>query len=336
MVRIWPIHHCVCHPVCKLPHWTPVIKPPQRCFPQQRIRTLKRLCSCLQYSVLAFLFIIIVLLVGRQVEERHVERAQSTLDLYTRQQVCALVNIPRQILNETSASSIAQQNLQKSSPFHGDQSSNSNNSRYVTSTDSRIQTLPNRIQTLPNISVARTTPNTLVAHCGDCGKCSSPQDVLIYEDTKNTLTDTTTKCAKLALIGGRRRATKCMQERVGLSEACTECWVDNIICTVKSCAFTCLWRQMTSWGESKSVGGELNECTKCDELRCGRAFLTCAGANRRRTGIISDIERDFHQEVCTDADEAFWRNKELRLWYESTEVTSNASIVQGNTRLLRC
>jgi hypothetical protein len=40
--------------------------------------------------------------------------------------------------------------------------------------------------------------------------------------------------------------------------------------------------------------------------------------------------------VCTDADEAFWRNKELRLWYESTEVTSNASIVQGNTRLLRC
>jgi hypothetical protein len=52
------------------------------------------------------------------------------------------------------------------------------------------------------------------------------------------------------------------------------------------------------------------------------------------TGIISDIECNFHQEVCTYADKAFRRNKELGLWYESTEVTTNASIVQGNTRLL--
>ena len=265
-----------------------------------------------------------MLLVGRHVEERHVERAPSTVDLYTKPQVCALVGIPEQIWNESSASS-SSNTAQQKSIFHGDQSSSNN-------TGNRNDY---RIQTVPNITVARFTPNTLVAHCGQCGQCSTPHDVKIYDDTKNTLTDTTTKCGKLALIGGRRRATKCMQERVGLSDACTECWVDNIICSVKSCAFTCLWRQLTSWGESKSVGGALNECTKCDELRCGRAFLTCAGANRRRTGIVSDIERDFHQEVCMDADEAFWRNKELRLWYQSTVVTSNATTIQGNTRLLR-
>lgn len=300
-----------------------MIRPPQRLYPQKRIKTLKRLCSCVQYSILLLLFILVVMLVGKHVEENHVQRAPSTVDLYTKPQVCALLNVPEDILNTTSdASASSQRSSRLSEPPHD---------RVLQSNSTFL------IQTLPNITVARDTPNTLVAHCGDCGQCSTPRDVQIYDATKNSLTDTATHCAKLALIGGRRRATKCMQDRVGLSEGCTECWVDNFICTITNCVFTCLWRQMTSWGEKKSNGGALNECTKCDELRCGRAFLECAGANRRQTGIVSDIERDDDQEVCRDADEAFWRSQELRMWYQSvvTNETTKNETTFGDTRLLR-
>ena len=37
-----------------------------------------------------------------------------------------------------------------------------------------------------------------------------------------------------------------------------------------------------------------------DEERCGPAFLACAGANRRRAGIVSDIQRD-DRELCQEA-----------------------------------
>ena len=36
---------------------------------------------------------------------------------------------------------------------------------------------------------------------------------------------------------------------------------------------------------------ELSTCLKCDELMCGPEFITCAGANRRRLGITTDIGR---------------------------------------------
>ena len=42
----------------------------------------------------------------------------------------------------------------------------------------------------------------------------------------------------------------------------------------------------------------LDPCIACDEKLCGPAFLECAGANRRRAGVISDIERDLQNEVC--------------------------------------
>jgi hypothetical protein len=37
--------------------------------------------------------------------------------------------------------------------------------------------------------------------------------------------------------------------------------------------------------------GRLNDCLACDEAYCGAMFIECAGANRRRAGITSDIGR---------------------------------------------
>ena len=166
MVCLWLVHHCDCHPALKLSHCTPVVRPPQRCFSKQRIRNLERPCSCLQYGLIAFLLILLILWVGKTVEKNHVERAQSTLNLYTKPEVCALLNVPTRIPNPTEA----EQRQRSFSP--------SNKALQAFST-----------QTLSNITVARQKQDALVAHCGDCGACSTPQDILIYDDTKDTLTE---------------------------------------------------------------------------------------------------------------------------------------------------
>jgi hypothetical protein len=46
--------------------------------------------------------------------------------------------------------------------------------------------------------------------------------------------------------------------------------------------------------------GPLNPCLACDERKCGPAFKRCAGATRRRAGIVSDIQRS-QGEVCKHA-----------------------------------
>ena len=42
---------------------------------------------------------------------------------------------------------------------------------------------------------------------------------------------------------------------------------------------------------------EKDGCLQCDEYSSGPAFIKCAGANRRSSGIISDIDRGPGQ-VC--------------------------------------
>ena len=47
--------------------------------------------------------------------------------------------------------------------------------------------------------------------------------------------------------------------------------------------------------------GKLNSCLQCDEDKCGPAFKKCAGANRRRSCIASDIFRD-KDTICKDCE----------------------------------
>ena len=47
--------------------------------------------------------------------------------------------------------------------------------------------------------------------------------------------------------------------------------------------------------------GKLNACLQCDEDMCGPAFKKCAGANRRRSCIPSDIMRDITL-ICEDCE----------------------------------
>mmetsp|Transcript_25168 Transcript_25168/g.41783 ORF Transcript_25168/g.41783 Transcript_25168/m.41783 type:complete len:104 (+) Transcript_25168:768-1079(+) len=71
-----------------------------------------------------------------------------------------------------------------------------------------------------------------VVHCGSCGDCSNFNDMEIYARTRDTLTGSSTKCAFLMLMG-RKFVSDCLQRDVGFTAPCSDCWQDNIQCTVR-------------------------------------------------------------------------------------------------------
>jgi len=114
-----------------------------------------------------------------------------------------------------------------------------------------------------------------VSHCGECADCSNMDDIWILEETKNTLTETTTECAKMMMNPfkygvGRDSVAECMREKVGFTLPCEDCWVDNVICDYNNCLFTCLKTTfLLGENNNKGSGEDLNDCLYCDEVMCG-------------------------------------------------------------------
>jgi hypothetical protein len=261
-------------PVVKLPDAYGLISP--------RARRYARIL--IQYSLLGFVVMIIILWLGVEFEERQVRNARDTIYLYEAPDVCGLVG-----------------------------------ARNLTNTTTTADTIVSE-RTFPNAFAATAREDTLIAHCGTCGECSNPSDVLIYDETKNSLFGTTVKCAKKSLIWGRKTATNCMQSAVGFTPGCTDCWVENMMCDLRNCVFVCLWHSIFSEVEGGGASKKLNRCTNCDEKRCGPAFVQCAGANRRRSGILSDIDRSLEQEVCTEVEKEWWTDENLQAFWKQQQL----------------
>jgi len=152
----------------------------------------------------------------------------------------------------------------------------------------------------PNASDAHAAGDS-IQHCGQCGACSNEHDINIYNTTADSLTNAATKCAFLSFIGEDRVRT-CLDQHVGFTHDCNDCWVANVMCDRYACEWICLLSILS--GQKKNdpgPAGKLNSCLECDEKLCGPAFIRCAGANRRRAGIPSDIGRADPQ-LCTSVD----------------------------------
>jgi hypothetical protein len=138
----------------------------------------------------------------------------------------------------------------------------------------------------------------LVAHCGECGQCSNPADILRYVETRKTIAGTARECGKYAVFGTYEQLTECLEEKIGFSRSCTECWTDNMISTATFCLFTCTEATLTGAHTTNNVRGtgnetvRLNQCIYCDEKMSGPAFVQCSGVARRRLGVESEIERN--------------------------------------------
>jgi hypothetical protein len=135
--------------------------------------------------------------------------------------------------------------------------------------------------------------NQTVLHCGACGYCSNPNDVNIYKEFTNSMTTMSKKCALKMFFLGRKAGQNCMKKSFGFTDQCISCWLDDMQCSSKKCWKPCLKKYFSIKGQ---IDGN-DECIKCDEDLCGPKFKECSGANRRRLGIKSDIDRD-EQEIC--------------------------------------
>jgi hypothetical protein len=85
--------------------------------------------------------------------------------------------------------------------------------------------------------------------------------------------------------------------------------------------------------EGGGASKKLNRCTNCDEKRCGPAFVKCAGANRRRSGIVSDIDRDLDQEVCQSVDKEWWTDENLQLFWKEQELKERKEEASASTEV---
>ena len=113
-----------------------------------------------------------------------------------------------------------------------------------------------------------------------------------------------TVCAVGQLFLGEWAARLCLQRYVGQSASCTDCFVDNIACTITHCYAECMLKGKIPFlssanAEAGSAGFtfdktqyDLNACFYCDEVHCSPTFVgRCAGANRRTAGVVTDVAR---------------------------------------------
>jgi hypothetical protein len=172
----------------------------------------RRARSFVQYTLLAIALFLLVLWIGSEAQQGKAKKAPDTLFLYTTPHVCGATLVEPSAANNSSSLSL-----------------------HLESYDS--------VESLALASAEEEVDETtsFVAHCGDCGQCSNPHDIQIYDDTRNTLFENTVTCAQKAFVLGRTVAHACMDESVGFTDGCRSCWVENIMCDIRNCLFTCLW-----------------------------------------------------------------------------------------------
>jgi len=272
--------------------------------PRCCVKLLRRAAVTLVATVAVLL---IVLLLGTAYEQYQIDHSPGTQHFYDTDQVCTIVR-RNGAAHGLSLESANETNTADDGAASEDDNSNAS---FVLATEM-----------YDKIADASSTNDTIVAHCGECGHCSTPQDIAIYDETKNTLYGDSAACAKKGIFGGYDAAYRCMEERVGLTPGCNDCWVKNMMCDRTNCIFSCAFQALFGGGIGpKTASDVLDRCTRCDEVRCGPEFVHCAGANRRRTGIISDIQRDVDDEVCCSVSPPlWWKDQALQVsWAEEQQ-----------------
>jgi len=162
-----------------------------------------------------------------------------------------------------------------------------------------------------------------ILHCGKCSACSAIHDIMVLEATKENITTLMTGCSSSWVISqsnpfGRpqtlRELKNCLiAQGINFSDdgrawadptnkpSCMDTWTDNILNDAAFCARFCL----TKFVHTANTGDFAKDrCLQCDEYTSGPAFIQGAGANRRSTGLRSDIDRaqligtQWEQKIC--------------------------------------
>jgi hypothetical protein len=140
-------------------------------------------------------------------------------------------------------------------------------------------------KTYENLAAAQGD-NAHLTHMGECGTCSSLQDLAVYLD-KPDLTEPGRRCAMLSWF--EPLSVRCF-EKMGFSHPCAMTWFYNARNTFKECFITCVAAYLQ--GEPSNLpDGSLSRCLACDQEKSGKGFEKTAGRTRRNSGIVSSIRR---------------------------------------------
>mmetsp|Transcript_4699 Transcript_4699/g.12288 ORF Transcript_4699/g.12288 Transcript_4699/m.12288 type:complete len:446 (-) Transcript_4699:148-1485(-) len=298
---------------------------------RRRQRRRQMLVRCIMTPIIMFVSVWI----GAVTQRIKTQRIPDTVSLYQTGHVCA-VEYPQQLMQQL------ERQQHQEMPLHAANTTENHVLGGGVSGGTSEQALEFQYATplepiahlnLDSPEQANAAQNLTVAHCGDCGYCSNPHDIKIYDDTKDTLFQDSLACSKLAVLGGADDVRDCLQDRIGFTQGCNDCWVDNIMCDVRNCLFVCMWQAMFSTVDadkntkSDRTQQDLNACTQCDEKRCGPAFVQCAGANRRRSGIVSEFKRDDRDEVCHSVQVGWWQNEAVQQYYRQQQAEEEDGLV---------
>ena len=116
------------------------------------------------------------------------------------------------------------------------------------------------------------------------------------------------------------------------------------MCDANKCKLACINKFI-----NPNNTGDLSKCLQCDESKCGPGFIKCAGANRRSSGIFSDITRAVNQicdvgwfYACSECHKACEGNtscsaacdKAGGVCHLASQDLANASLLEQDTRQL--
>eukprot|EP00746_Dinoflagellata_sp_MGD_P037892 gnl/MRDRNA2_/MRDRNA2_191067_c0_seq1.p1 gnl/MRDRNA2_/MRDRNA2_191067_c0~~gnl/MRDRNA2_/MRDRNA2_191067_c0_seq1.p1 ORF type:complete len:358 (+),score=61.64 gnl/MRDRNA2_/MRDRNA2_191067_c0_seq1:76-1149(+) len=155
-----------------------------------------------------------------------------------------------------------------------------------------------------------------ILHCGKCAACSSKTDIAVLARTREWITEVMTRVStKFAAPWGHHKLPRLSKDLFDLEmnfsmtrnhgddyPSCMECWTDNIMCDSMTCKEDCIMKFFDPANQKTQITGQIHfwnlnaKCLKCDEMNCGAEFIKCAGANRRSTGMESDIARPERQK----------------------------------------
>ena len=95
------------------------------------------------------------------------------------------------------------------------------------------------------------------------------------------------KCGLEAVLG-INLGIECFQQ-LGMTKSCARIWAYDAVSDAGPCGATCLKDLRQPYNIPPSC--KLNDCLQCDEDHAGPVFKRFAARTRRRSGLISAIQR---------------------------------------------
>ncbi len=143
-----------------------------------------------------------------------------------------------------------------------------------------VDQLAYRLETFATREAAFAAAAT-ITHRGQCGTCSSLQDLAVYMGNTD-LAGPVRRCGIETLGDGEPETRACLM-KIGFTEPCAQIWAFNTIHTREKCLSVCLAELDSPYHQSD---GSLNRCIQCDEDESGPVFKVVAGKARTRSLLI--------------------------------------------------